>query len=94
MDAVFRLVLVQAWLWANRSNPDISHLDLDEAAASLSDLSFSHGLWEDFEATWADEVQTEWPDFNHSDWARRVGHAPSQSTTKSSCTSRRVLRSW
>jgi hypothetical protein len=67
-DERLRLVLVQAWLWANREHPSVAPFDLEEAAASLSGLTFSHDLWSDFEQTQLDEFRQAWPDFNHEDW--------------------------
>lgn len=46
-----RLVLAQAFLWANRTHPHTSGYDLDEGAAALAGLSFDHDLWPSFEAT-------------------------------------------
>jgi hypothetical protein len=67
-DETLRLVLVQAWLWANRVHPSVKPFDLEAAAASLSGLTFSHVLWSDFEQTQVDEFRQAWPNFNHEDW--------------------------
>jgi hypothetical protein len=44
-DATLRLVLAQAWLWANRERPDVEPFDLDDGAQSLAGLTFDHDLW-------------------------------------------------
>lgn len=44
-DPVFRLVLAQDWLWVNREHPAVRGADLEDAAASLSELGDGHPLW-------------------------------------------------
>jgi hypothetical protein len=47
----FRLVMAQAFLWANRAHPGVAGHDLDDAASELAGLSFDHDLWSSFEHT-------------------------------------------
>lgn len=67
-DEALRLVLAQAWLWANQDHPAVSPYDLEEAARSLAGLSFDHELWDAFAETQTTEFHDTWPDFNHEDW--------------------------
>jgi hypothetical protein len=73
VDPDFRLVLAQAWLWANRTHPIVLPHDREEAAEALAEAQPSHELWDAFEATQLDELDENYPDFDHTTWgaARR-----------------------
>ena len=62
-DPNLRLVLAQAFLWANRHHPAVLGYDLDEAAESLAGLTFDHDLWPEFETTQLREFHAAFDDF-------------------------------
>jgi hypothetical protein len=67
-DARLRLVLVQAWLWANRSHPFVKDLDLDETARALAERAPIHPLWYRFLESQEDEFEEKWSDFDLDYW--------------------------
>ncbi|MGW6138962.1 TIR domain-containing protein [Streptomyces sp. NPDC055140] len=54
----FRLVLAQAWIWANRDHENLAPYDRDDLAKSLSSLKSNHPLAKDFAATQLGEFWT------------------------------------
>jgi hypothetical protein len=67
-ESRLRLVLVQAWLWANRSHPLIKGSDLDEAAAALARQVSPHPLWHHFLRSQQSEFDDKWADFDLAYW--------------------------
>jgi hypothetical protein len=67
-DPNLRVVLAQAWLWANREHPEVTPYERDDAAASLAGLTFDHDLWLPFEETQLGEIRGWAGDFNLKDW--------------------------
>lgn len=67
-DPVLRLAHAQAWLWANREEPELAGEDLDELAESLCTEGSFHPLWDDFaEMALATYDQT-WQEFDLQRW--------------------------
>jgi hypothetical protein len=67
-DPVLRLVMVQAWIWANRWHPLLRGLDRNELAAKLASEEPTHPLWSHFEAVQLREFHETWEGFNLRDW--------------------------
>ena len=67
-DPTFRLVLGQAWIWANREHPIVVGHDFDVAAASIASLDFDHALWDQFAATQAREFTWKHQGFSLETW--------------------------
>jgi hypothetical protein len=67
-DPTLRLVLAQAWLWANRGHATVIPYDREEAAESLAGTRFDHDLWPAFEETQIGEFAEQWPDFPSDEW--------------------------
>jgi len=61
MDDNLRLCRAQAWLWNNRSHPDIAALDLDEEAKRIAAVPSTSSLWPDFAITELDQLNGTWP---------------------------------
>jgi hypothetical protein len=60
--------MAQAWIWANRADPELAGFERDDAATSLASLACDHPLWELFADTQARECRGVYADFNHEDW--------------------------
>src|SRR5438552_969394 len=58
-DPNLRLVLAQAFLWANREHPHTAGYDLGETARTLASLDADHDLWPSF-------VQTQLREFHEA----------------------------
>jgi hypothetical protein len=67
-DPTLRLVLAQAWLWANRSHVLVRPYDIEEAAPRLAGLTFDHELWPHFEETQVGEFAENFGDYDRSRW--------------------------
>jgi hypothetical protein len=61
VDPTFRVVLAQAWLWANREISEVASHDPEEAAEALASDAPGHELSDDFVDTTLDKFQTAWP---------------------------------
>ncbi|MFD5289652.1 SEFIR domain-containing protein [Streptomyces rochei] len=57
LTPTLRLVLVQAWIWANKDHPSVTRYGRDELASSLSAVKPNHPLARDFMATQLEEFQ-------------------------------------
>jgi len=62
-DPNFRLVLAQAFLWANRAHPVVIGHDLEKTAQALASLAFNHDLWLSFEETQLADFHKAFDDF-------------------------------
>jgi hypothetical protein len=67
-EPTLRLILAQAWIWANRSHPGLVEVNREELAASLSDLRQTHHLKEDFFATQLREMQDAFQGYDEERW--------------------------
>jgi hypothetical protein len=63
-DLELRQVLVQAWIWANRSHPLIVGLDRENLASELARSEPSHPLWRFFEESQLREFKEVWGELN------------------------------
>lgn len=71
MDPIFRLVVAQAWLWANRTDLSVREASLEETASALSEVDSTHPLWPSFAATELDEFRELELDFESWGFASR-----------------------
>jgi tetratricopeptide (TPR) repeat protein len=58
LTPTLRLVLAQAWIWANKDHPDVTPYDRNELANSLSAVKSNHPLTRGFMATQLGEFQS------------------------------------
>jgi len=61
MDSNLRLCRAQAWLWNNRSQPDIVSLDLDKEAERVAAVPSTSSLWSNFATTELNQLYGTWP---------------------------------
>ncbi|MEU3956090.1 SEFIR domain-containing protein [Streptomyces achromogenes] len=61
-----RLVLAQAWIWANKDHESLVPFDRDELAKSLSTIKPNHPLAKSFTATQLYEFQTSFPSIDET----------------------------
>ena len=59
--STLRLCRTQAWLWNNRTHPDIAALDLEEEAERIAAVPSGSSLWSDFAITELDQLNETWP---------------------------------
>lgn len=67
-DPNLRLVLVQGWIWANRSAPPVSGFNRDELARALAGSSCDHPLWSRFAARQLGRLQSWWGNPDLDTW--------------------------
>ena len=60
LDADFRLVIAQAWLWANRDHPDVVGYDLEGAGHVLASIDEQHDLRDAFASAQLGEFRAAW----------------------------------
>jgi hypothetical protein len=68
LEPNLRLVLAQAWIFANRDHPRIAGLDRDELASELAKPRPRHRLIRDFFATQLDEFRHSYRAYNEETW--------------------------
>jgi tetratricopeptide (TPR) repeat protein len=68
IDSNTRLVLVQAWIIANESHPNLVGLDREDLATSLSQAKPTHFLSRAFLATQLDEFQRSYQAYDQETW--------------------------
>ena len=73
-DDVLRLAHVQAWLWANRMEPELAGEDLDELAQTRLEEGPADPLWEDFAVAALATYDATWLEFDLRRWS--VGGEP------------------
>jgi hypothetical protein len=79
-DPELRLVLAQAWLWANRERLNVKAYDREEAASALAGLTFEHDLWPAYEETQVQEAREKWGESTTRIGALRVARVSSRQT--------------
>jgi TIR domain len=68
LEPNLRLVLAQAWIFANRDHPRLAGLDRDELAAELAKPRPRHRLTRDFFATQLDEFRHAYQGYDEETW--------------------------
>jgi hypothetical protein len=66
-DPNFRLVMTQAWTWANKDHPFLDGLDAETVAKELAEQGGAHPLWGYFEQTQLAEIDEGW-DYEPETW--------------------------
>ncbi|MGH9149520.1 MAG: hypothetical protein ACRD0D_14890 [Acidimicrobiales bacterium] len=67
-DPVLRKAQAQAWLWANRGDPEVEGEDLDELVETLCHDEPWHPLWDAFAEAELDAHQRAWVEFDLDRW--------------------------
>jgi hypothetical protein len=68
LEPSLRLVLAQAWIFANRDHPRLAGLDRDELASELAKPRPKHKLTRDFFATQLDEFRHAYSAYDEETW--------------------------
>lgn len=68
IDANLRLVLAQAWIYANRDHPRLAGIDRDRLASELARSRPRHRLLRDFFATQLAEARDAYQAYNDETW--------------------------
>jgi hypothetical protein len=68
IDPNLRLVLAQAWIFANRDHPNLAGLDRDKLAAELAKIRPRHKLVRAFFATQLAEIQDAYRAYDNETW--------------------------
>jgi tetratricopeptide (TPR) repeat protein len=83
LEPNLRLVLAQAWIFANRDHPRLAGLDRDELATELAKPRPRHRLTRDFFATQLDEFRHAYRAYDEETWGLQNGLVDSDWTTNS-----------